>query len=268
MRNVYVILTGICLILLCTTCKQFTADIDEYLSYWSTEVIAKDYSIDKTPLPNAAGELCVPSAGDVKVTVKLRNPKNFRLVTPTSSVNAGKIISFPGLSTQPQYGTDYTLTQSANDTLILTYKQAFLQAHEWGSGNIGSEITLTSADGRVFGQKFSLNLKADTPPALEYKGVGKTLADGKWHYVLIFQAQNMNDTLPSPLSHLHGDIKTLHITKESGESSVYTIQNVNAAAKTFNWKPGDPLLTTATQLDSSDYDAPPPPPASLPGGYG
>lgn len=32
MRNIYTIITGICLILLCTACKQFTVDIDEYLS--------------------------------------------------------------------------------------------------------------------------------------------------------------------------------------------------------------------------------------------
>ena len=46
MRNIYTIITGICLILLCTACKQFTVDIDEYLSYWSAAVIARDYSID------------------------------------------------------------------------------------------------------------------------------------------------------------------------------------------------------------------------------
>lgn len=253
MRNIYTIITGICLILLCTTCKQFTVDIDEYLSYWSAEVIARDYSIDKPYQTNAASVLCVPSADNVTVTINLRNPKNFRLVTPsTSPADAGKIIRFPGLSTQPTYGTDYTLTQSADDMLILTYKQAFLQSHEWGSGNIGSEITLIAADGRVFGQKFSLNLKADTSPALDYKGIGKTQVGGKQYYVLIFQAKGMNAMIGT--EYVHKDIKKLHITKEGGASAVYTIQNINFSSQTFSWSPGDPLLDTATQLESGDYE--------------
>ena len=60
---------------------------------------------------------CVPSIADdgtdtdVTVTVNLHNPKNFRLVTPAASpADAGKVIRFPGLSPQPTYGTDYTLT--------------------------------------------------------------------------------------------------------------------------------------------------------------
>ena len=253
MRNIYTIITGICLILLCTTCKQFTVDIDEYLSYWSAEVIARDYSIDKPYQTNAASVLCVPSADNVTVTINLRNPKNFRLVTPsTSPADAGKIIRFPGLSTQPTYGTDYTLTQSADDMLILTYKQAFLQSHEWGSGNIGSEITLIAADGSVFGQKFSLNLKADTSPALDYKGIGKTQVGGKRYYVLIFQAKGMNAMIGT--EYVYKDIKKLHITKEGGASAVYTIQNINFSSQTFSWSPGDPLLDTATQLGSGDYE--------------
>lgn len=111
MRRVYATLTGICLILFCTTCKPFTADIDEYLSRWSTEVIATNYRINPSYSTNAAGALCVPSAGDVTVTVNLHNPKNFRLVTPAASpADAGKVIRFPGLSPQPTYDTDYTLT--------------------------------------------------------------------------------------------------------------------------------------------------------------
>lgn len=144
MRRVYATLTGICLILFCTTCKPFTADIDEYLSRWSTEVIATDYRINPSYSTNAAGALCVPSIADdgtdtdVTVTINLRNPKNFRLVTPAAPpADAGKVIRFPGLSPQPTYGTDYTLTQSADDTLTLTYKSSFLKKYEWGTADIG-----------------------------------------------------------------------------------------------------------------------------------
>ena len=265
MRRVYATLTGICLILFCTTCKPFTADIDEYLCRWSTEVIATNYRINPSYSTNAAGALCVPSIADdgtdtdVTVTINLRNPKNFRLVTPAASpADAGKVIRFPGLSPQPTYGTDYTLTQSADDTLTLTYKSSFLKKYEWGTGDISPEISLIAADNdRVFGQKFHLNLRADTSPALDYKGIGKTQVGGKRYYVLIFQAKGMNAMIGT--EYVHKDIKKLHITKEGGASAVYTIQNINFSSQTFSWSPGDPLLNSATQLELGDYEGDEPP---------
>ena len=259
MRRVYATLTGICLILFCTTCKPFTADIDEYLSRWSTEVIATNYRINPSYSTNAAGALCVPSAGDVTVRINLRNPKNFRLVTPAAPpADAGKVIRFPGLSPQPTYGTDYTLTQSADDTLTLTYKSSFLKKYEWGTGDISPEISLIAADNdRVFGQKFHLNLRADTSPALDYKGIGKTQVGGKRYYVLIFQAKGMNAMIGT--EYVHKDIKKLHITKEGGASAVYTIRNISFVSQTFSWSPGDPLLNSATQLELGDYEGDEPP---------
>ena len=259
MRRVYATLTGICLILFCTTCKPFTADIDEYLSRWSTEVIATNYRINPSYSTNAAGALCVPSAGDVTVRINLRNPKNFRLVTPAAPpADAGKVIRFPGLSPQPTYGTDYTLTQSADDTLTLTYKSSFLKKYEWGTGDISPEISLIAAgNDRVFGQKFHLNLRADTSPALDYKGIGKTQVGGKRYYVLIFQAKGMNAMIGT--EYVHKDIKKLHITKEGGASAVYTIRNISFVSQTFSWSPGDPLLNSATQLELGDYEGDEPP---------
>ena len=228
-------------------------------------MIATDYRINPSYSTNAAGALCVPSIADdgtdtdVTVTVNLHNPKNFRLVMPASPpADAGKVIRFPGLSPQPTYGTDYTLTQSADDTLTLTYKSSFLKKYEWGTGDISPEISLIAADNnRVFGQKFHLNLKADTSPALEYKGIGKTQVDSKWYYVLIFQAKGMNAMIGT--EYVHKDIKKLHITKEGGASAVYTIQNINFSSQTFSWSSGEPLLDTATQLESGDYEGAAPP---------
>lgn len=228
-------------------------------------MIATDYRINPSYSTNAAGALCVPSIADdgtdtdVTVTVNLHNPKNFRLVTPAASpADAGKVIRFPGLSPQPTYDTDYTLTQSADDTLTLTYKSSFLKKYEWGTGDISPEISLISADNdRVFGQKFHLNLKADTAPALEYKGIGKTQVGGKRYYVLIFQAKGMNAMIGT--EYVHKDIKKLHITKEGGASAVYTIQNINFSSQTFSWSPGESLLDAATQLESGDYEGAAPP---------
>jgi len=76
------VLTSVVLI---AACKQFLADPEEFFSYWSSELVSIDYSIDK-PSQTIGGVPCVPSANDVTVTVKLKNPKNIKLVTPALSV--------------------------------------------------------------------------------------------------------------------------------------------------------------------------------------
>jgi len=195
-----------------TTCKQFRDDPEDFLSYWTSEVAPIDFSINVPVQTSTAGALCIPSSGPVRLTIKLRNPRNFTLVMPTSSADAGKVIDFPGLSTQPVYGTDYTLDLTANDTLQLTYKQAFLQAHEWSNGNIGPEITFISTDGRKFGKKFSLNIEANTPPP-EIGDIKIAKTEG--YYALCFnETEGMTPILNG--KRLHKDIKAIHIQKEGG----------------------------------------------------
>ena len=240
------------------SCKQFLEDPEEFLGYWSSEVVPIDFSIDKATQKIGDVE-CIPSASPVTLTIKLHNPRKFSLVMPTS-VDAGKVISFPGFpaSQQPAYGTDYTLEQTPDKAALkLTYKPGFLKKYEWGTGNISPEITLTSTDGRKFNKKFSLNLKADTAPSLEYKGVGKIQEGTKWYHVLIFQAKNMDDLLPSPFNHLHGDITKLHITTEGGVAD-YTVDDINFAAQKIKWKTSDPFLDGATQLAAGEYEVTPP----------
>ena len=130
-------------------CKQFLEDPEEFLGYWSSEVVPIDFSIDKPYQTSNDGALCIPSADDVKLTIKLRNPRKFTLIMPTSVLDAGKVINFPGFLSdqQPRYNIDYTFKQTG-DMLELTYREAFLKAHEWSNGAIGPEITLTSTDGR------------------------------------------------------------------------------------------------------------------------
>ena len=248
-----------------TTCKQFIDNPEEFLGYWSSEVVPTDFSIDK-PTQKIGDVECIPSYwngtySDVTLTIKLHNPRKFSLITPTSASSTAdvqKIINFPGLLTQPTHGSSngYTLVQTPDkQALKLTYKPGFLKKYEWGTGNISPEITLTSTDGRKFNKKFSLNLKADTAPSLEYKGVGKS-SDNK--YVLIFQAKNVNDPLPPPLDHLHGDIKKQHITTEGGSSSDYTVTGINFTAKTINWTDSSKFLTGAIQLAAGDCEGTPP----------
>ena len=198
--------------------------------------------------------MCIPSVTDVAFALKVRNPKHFTLVTPTSSADAGRVIRFPHLSPQPVYGTDYTLRQTASDTLTLTYKSAFLQRHEWGNGNIGAEITFISTDGRVFGDRFNLNIRADSAPVLENAGIGKTVAadaSGNYYYVLLFRVKEMDATAAAgtpPVAQLrHKDLNggKLIVTKGSG-SPVEIPLTFNSGNTDFE--------TGANLLEATDVD--------------
>lgn len=199
MKKIVKIITPIAAVLaaalLFTTCKQFLADPEEFLSYWAAEVVPESFSFNPASKKSKDGTECITSASDVTLTLNLRNPKSFSLVMPTSSANAGSVINFPGLNQQPVLGTDYTLQQTSGSRLKLLYKEAFLKNHERKNSNIGVEITLTGEDGRKFSERFSLGLNVNTAPSLQYKTIRKTQDNGKWYYVLILQAQNMNSTM-------------------------------------------------------------------------
>ncbi|UTC63667.1 right-handed parallel beta-helix repeat-containing protein [Treponema sp. OMZ 788] len=210
-----------------TACKQLLDDPEEFLEYWLSEVIPAGFDIDK-PVKTIGGVTCVSSAEDVRVNVKLQNPKNFKLFTPASSIDAGKVISFPGLSTQPVYGTDYTLKQTANDKLEITYKSVFLQQHEWGKDAVGAEITLISEDGRKFKKKFKFNLKVNTPPPKPSAVLAETISSPA-NYVLCLQIPDMDLAVPGGL--LHKDIAQIEI---NGTSYPLTVSGGNFV------KPADP----------------------------
>ena len=79
-----------------TTCKQFRDDPEEMFSYWTSEVIPKDFSIDR-PSQELNGVYYIPSTytDGVTITIKLHNPRKFNLIMPTGSGDAGTVINFP-----------------------------------------------------------------------------------------------------------------------------------------------------------------------------
>lgn len=246
MRKVCTVLTGIFLTLLFITCTQFTADIEDYLSYWSTEVAATDFTLDK-PYISVGETSYVSSMEDVIVTIKLRNPKKLTLKMPTSS---DKVIRFPGLTTQPHYGIekDYTLTQTTSNKLTLTYKKDFLQAHEWGSGDIGAEITFIADDNRVFDKRFSMNFKVNTPPPKPDFIVAKTTGTPSYYVLCITVPKtDMQETIAGGL--LHKDIKRIDIN-----GTPYSF-SVNEAEKKFVKPEADAFITLSDVTKLSEPDA-------------
>ncbi|XTB06633.1 leucine-rich repeat domain-containing protein [Treponema denticola] len=240
-----------------TSCKQFIDNPEEFLGYWSSEVVPTGFSIDKPYQISNDGALCIPSDSPVTtLTIKLHNPRKFSLITPTSMSSAAdvqKIINFPGLLTQPAYNTDYTLEQTPDKTALkLTYNSAFLKNHEWGTGNISPEITLTSTDGRPFNKKFSLNLRADTTPKLSSSiTIGKTAnpIGGKYYYVIILKAEDMAEMAGtgSSAGKRQKDIEELSVT--GGDSAAIAFTSGNTA-----FEPSGRLLasTEVVQLSGDE----------------
>ena len=259
MKKLLKILTTIAAVLttaiLFTTCKQFRDDPEDFLSYWAAEVAPTGFIIDKKTQKIGDVEY-IPSYqsgtySDVTLTIKLRNPKNFTLVTPALAADAGKVINFPGLLPQPTYGTDYTLEQTPDKAALkLTYKSGFLKAHEWSNGGIGPEITLMSVDGRKFGKKFSLNLKADTAPPKPSVTLAQTKI-GQKYYVLCLKVPDMDKTVTG--DKLHKDMTHIEINGTKYELKI------NGGGTDFI-KPADSAFIEASAVEKlpiSGADNPP-----------
>ena len=199
-------------------CKNYTADIDEYLSYWTTEASIAGYVFNTATQTDAEGALCVSSKDPVTITFNVRNPKNFDFKMPGESDAPADIITFPHLQNAAdasalQAGDDYVFKKISGSTLELTYTPAFLRKHEWSSGNIAPAIMLYTNDGRVFKQTITLELKVNTsPPTITHYTVAKTKIhdSGKdAYYVLCLQIPNMDVSVPGGL--LHKDIAGIEI---------------------------------------------------------
>ena len=260
------ILTFLAVIVVCAGCKNYQADIDNYLSYWSTQATIARYSFDPAAVQTDNEKIQnIPSSNDVNVILTVRNPKNFTFKMPQDPGAPADIVVFPtdvagtagGAPTQP---TDYTLTQDSNSQLRLTYKKAFLQKYESVKKNIGPTIRLYAADGRPFPGTFKLNVKVNTPPPnLTYRAIGKTATAGgnsKQYYVLFLEANGMDTTINGS-NLLHKDIKYLSIAEGSGTYQSIPL-TVKADKSGFDISgAGEWLLahTETAQLASSDVDS-------------
>jgi len=224
MRKACIIVTGMVLTLLFTACKQFTADIDEYLSYWSAECFIESASIEAANQTDGTGVASVASERDVTVTLKVQNPKSFRFVLPTASA-ARNIVHFEHLAqAKPVVDTDYELKQLEGDTLKLIYKAAFLQKYEWGEKDLSSIITLIAQDGRVFKQPYTFRIKANTPPPKPSDVVVVQTRTMPARYVLCLSVSPSEMSVLVNGERLHKDVSAIEI---NGASFPLTIDTVN-----------------------------------------
>ena len=239
MRKFYIILTGILFTLLFATCKQFTADIDDYLSRWSSEAFIQSSTIDKKTYNDGSSIPSVASADKVTIRLKVQNPKSFRFVMPSAS-ETRKIVEFAHFAEpKPEANIDYKLTQPSADTLELVYNKSFLEKAEWGEKDISSTITLHATDGRPFKQAYTLKLKANTPPPKPSYAVAKTTGTTAY-YVLCITVPDMDKTAGGEL--LHKDLACIEVN-----GTPYTF-SVNEAQTAFT-KPEDPVFITHSDVE-------------------
>ena len=247
MRKLLTFLTiltaAVAVIVLFTACEQFLKDPEDFLSYWASEAFIKDHSIGAVARPDEAGVPCVSSSPEVHIMLTVHNPKNFPLVMPTSSEPAG-IVEFKELSLQPEVETDYDLGRTASGRLKLTYKEAFLQKYEQGSGSLNPTITLKATDGRVFKKTYTFGIKSNTPPPKPAVVLAKQTNASPNYYVLCIDTNDLG-ALSAFVNgkYIHDDIAYVTINGTS-----YGLE-MNDTHNGFSKKPAEPsFLANGTGL--------------------
>lgn len=256
-KIIRIVILSVLTFFLFLACKNYTADIDDYLSYWSAKALITDYTLNPPPQTDAEGVRSVSSKTAVTVTFTVHNPKNFDFKMPTDSGAPADIIRFPHIrnvpdtgAAVPQAGIDYEFKKISNTKLALTYTPVFLQKHEWGRGDITPSIILYITDGRQFKQDFHFALKVNTPPpAIAHYAVAKTKTNdpGKdAYYVLCLQIPYMGVSVTGGF--LHKDIAGIEIN-----GTTYPL-SVNEEQHSFI-KPKDAAFLDITDVEKLEADA-------------
>ena len=256
-----------------TACKELFANIEEDFSYWASEPVITGFTAASSAQTSPAGVQCVPSATDAVITLTVRNPKNFSFVMPGTGAPADIVRFASGIhdasgTKAPEAGTDYTLSQSGQSTLTLTYKPAFLKRYEQSRANIGASITLYSTDGRKFNQTYSFDLEANTPPPdpapVEASAANKialfktcTPEGGKHYYVLCFKVDGLpGENVPANVP-LHSDLTHVYVSKNGGTETAYPVTLTTGHTDFDNTHSGGTFIakTDAAPLSNAEADA-------------
>lgn len=144
------------------------------------------------------------------------------------------MIRFNGLDVQPRLDIDYTFELLDTDTLKLTYKKDFLQAHEWGEKDLGASIILYAEDGRKFNKPYSFNIKSNTPPPPLNVVLAKTTTSPEQYVLCLYVSPSeMSKKIGEEL--LHKDIAEIEINDTSYALTVNGTKNdfVKPAEESF-----------------------------------
>ena len=253
-----VLTAAVAVIALFTACKQFLDDPEDFFGYWASETFVKSHNISSAHRPDGAGVQCVGCSAAADIMLSVHNPKGFSLVMPTSSAPAG-IVEFKELSELPTAGTDYDLIRTGSGTLKLTYKEAFLEKYEQGSGNLNPTITLKTTDGRVFKKTYTFDIKSNSPPPKPAVVLAKTkTSPSKYVLCLQFDSAEMTKTVTigSDTVPVHKDVRKITINGAS-YSLLYNNNNLDFQKPVEAFEIGSFIGSgEAEKLTSSSPDLP------------
>ena len=216
------------------SCEFWNEPVEEFFSYWSAQAYVTDSTVNASKQSDSSGVTSIASDKECVVLLKTENPKDFRLIMPSSENT--DMIRFNGLDVQPRLDIDYTFELLDTDTLKLTYKKDFLQAHEWGEKDLGASIILYAEDGRKFNKPYSFNIKSNTPPPPLNVVLAKTRTSSPEQYVLCLYVSpsEMGKKIGEEL--LHKDIAEIKINDTS-----YAL-TVNGTKNDFVKPAGEPFI--------------------------
>ena len=235
----------IILILTLTACEQFIADIEKDFENWVSTVLIKEIIPDSPK--DGQSYLCIPSASDQTVTLKLLNSRRHSLKMPEGPGTYTDIITFEsgvkGIDGGvPVHGKDYELEQIGFDEIRLKYKKAFLKKYEYGNQDLSPRITFISKEGRKFETR-TFKLRCNTPPPdITDAVICKTRVPfgllGPAYYVLCISCNS--DKLKEKIGgdFLHKDIKNIIINgteypiELNSSGTGFTTTDSNFIAKT------------------------------------
>lgn len=214
------------------SCEFWNEPVEEVFSYWSAQAYVTDSTVNASKQSDSSGVTSIASDKECVVLLKTENPKDFRLIMPSSENT--DMIRFNGLDVQPRLDIDYTFELLDTDTLKLTYKKDFLQAHEWGEKDLGASIILYAEDGRKFNKPYSFNIKSNTPPPPLNVVLAKTTASPEQYVLCLYVSPSeMGKKIGEEL--LHKDIAEIEINDTSYALTVNGTKNdfVKPAEESF-----------------------------------
>jgi len=228
-----------------TACEQFIADIEKDFENWVSTVLIKEIIPDSPK--DGQSYLCIPSASDQTVTLKLLNSRRHSLKMPEGPGTYTDIITFEsgvkGIDGGvPVHGKDYELEQIGFDEVRLKYKKAFLKKYEYGNRNLSPRITFISKEGRKFETR-TFKLRCNTPPpditdAVICKTRVPLVSPDPAYYVLCISCDSNKLKEKMGSDFLHKDIKNIIINgteypiELNSSGTGFTTTDSNFIAKT------------------------------------
>ena len=166
-RGCFLLVTFLFLLPGCKQSDSWEEPVAEYFDKYTNTAAIEKHEISCGYEKDASGTSCISSYGNKTVSFYLRNPRNYNLLTSSSTLDS-----------------EVTVSQSTSDKSVIyvTYPESYLIANDCG-GSIGGTISLQEEETLREFESYTFSLKCNTPPP-SVKGPMVNAAGGK--YIVCF----------------------------------------------------------------------------------